>query len=77
MSETTKVTTDTDVNEASEPNSLAFSIVMFTVMFLLFAGGLYVMSLYTIEPILFMVGLGMSILSLFIAFDIIPRFFTK
>lgn len=77
MSETTKVTTDTDVNEASEPNSLIFSIVMVTVMFLLFAGGLYVMSLYTIQPILFMVGLGMSILALYIAFDIIPRFFTK
>lgn len=68
---------DADANQTSNGNSLAFSIVMFTITFVLFAAGLYVMSLYTIEPILFSVGLGMSILALFITFDIVPRFFTK
>ena len=44
---------------------------------MLFAGGLYVMSLYTIAPIWFVVGLAMSIVALFLAFDIVPRFFMK
>lgn len=69
--------TQADSNETSQGNSLAFTIVMFTLTFVLFAGGLYVMSLYTIEPLLFSVGLGMSILALFITFDTVPRFFSK
>lgn len=69
--------TEQEQNTASEGNSLGLTIVLFTLTFVLFAGGLYVMSLYTIQPILFSVGLGMSIVALFIAFDIVPRFFTK
>lgn len=64
-------------NETSQGNSLAFSGIVTAAVFLLFAGGLYVMSLYTIAPIWFVVGLAMSIVALFVAFDIIPRFFTK
>lgn len=64
-------------NETSQGYSLAFSILLTAVVLLLFAGGLYVMSLYTIAPIWFVVGLAMSIVALFLAFDIVPRFFMK
>lgn len=64
-------------NETSQGYNLGFSILLTAVVFLLFAGGLYVMSLYTIAPIWFVVGLAMSIVALFLAFDIVPRFFTK
>lgn len=56
--------------ESSGP-STAISLVLFLVLFGLFAGGLYVMSLFT--PVTFIVGLCMSLLALFLAFDIVPR----
>lgn len=64
-------------NETSQGYSLGFSILLTAVVFVLFAGGLYVMSFYTIAPIWFVVGLVMSIVALFLAFDIVPRFFMK
>lgn len=60
----------------SEGNNLVVSIVLTTVLFALFAGGLYVMSLYTIGWYLFLVGLAMCLLSLFVSFTAIPKFLT-
>ncbi|SLM91947.1 hypothetical protein [Brachybacterium nesterenkovii] len=58
----------------SEGASLGLSIVLFLVLFLAFIGGLYVMSLMT--PVLFLVGLGIVLLSLCGAFTLVPRFLT-
>lgn len=55
----------------SRGNSTAVSFVLFLVLFGLFAGGLYVLSLFT--PVTFIVGLSMSILALYLAFDLVPR----
>ncbi|MFC0674127.1 hypothetical protein [Brachybacterium hainanense] len=60
----------------SEGNGLISSIILATVLFVLFAGGFYVMSLYTVAWYLFVVGLGMSIVSLFITFSVIPKYLT-
>jgi fatty acid desaturase len=59
-----------------EGNNLAVTVVLFLVLFVLFAAGLYVMSLFTIAWWLFLVGLGMSLLSLFITFTVIPHYLT-
>ncbi|MGY5763673.1 hypothetical protein ACXET9_00560 [Brachybacterium sp. DNPG3] len=55
-----------------EGNGLVQSWILFAILFLLFAGGLYVMAFFT--PVTFLVGLGMSILALFLTFDTVPRF---
>jgi fatty acid desaturase len=59
-----------------EGNNLAVTVVLFLVLFVLFAAGLYVMSLFTIAWWLFVVGLGMSLLALFITFSVIPHYLT-
>ncbi|WP_226985994.1 hypothetical protein [Brachybacterium sp. FME24] len=61
-------------NQTSNGNNLALSIVLFIVLFALFAGGLYVMSLFT--AVTFVVGLGMCLLALLGTFDLVPRFLT-
>lgn len=61
-------------NQTSHGNNVVLSIVLFVVLFGLFAGGLYVMSLFT--AVTFLVGLGMCLFSLFLTFDLVPRFLT-
>ncbi|MGO3504056.1 MAG: hypothetical protein ACTIN5_13615 [Brachybacterium tyrofermentans] len=61
-------------NQTSNGNNLVLSIVLFVVLFVLFAAGLYVMSLFT--TVTFVVGLGMCMLALFGTFDLVPRFLT-
>lgn len=56
----------------SEGNSTVLSVVLFALLFVLFAGGLYVLSLFT--PVTFIVGLAMVLLSLYLTFDTVPRF---
>lgn len=63
-------------NVTSQGNNKVASVIMFLLLFGLFAGGLYVMGLYTIEWWLFVVGLTMSMLSLFITWSVIPRYLT-
>lgn len=58
----------------SSQNSTGLSLALTVVLFLLFAGGLYVMSLMT--PVTFCVGVGMCLLSLFITFTVIPKYLT-
>lgn len=63
-----------DSNQTSEGNNLVLSIALFTVLFLLFVGGLYVMSLFALVN--FLVGLTMCMVALFCTFDLVPRFLT-
>lgn len=74
--ESTTTDTGSQHNTTSEGNNLAVSVVLFVVLFALFVGGLYVMSLYTIATWLFLAGLAMSLLSLFFTFAVIPRHLT-
>ena len=60
----------------SEGNNLVVSIVLTTILFALFTAGLYVMSLYTIGWYLFLVGLAMCLVSLFVSFTVIPKYLT-
>lgn len=59
-------------NTTSAGNSLILSIVLFLLLFGLFVGGLYVMSLFTLWT--FVGGMAMSIVALFLTFDLVPRF---
>lgn len=61
-------------NTTSPGNNLILSFVLFLVLFGLFAGGLYVMSLFTLWT--FVGGMFMSILALYLTFDLVPRFLT-
>ncbi|PWH06899.1 hypothetical protein DEO23_08365 [Brachybacterium endophyticum] len=74
MSSTTDPHSDHARQEADTPSAHnpVVTWVLFIVVFGLFIGGLWVMSLYTIAWFLFVVGLGMCILSLFLAFQAIP-----
>ncbi|EWS79899.1 hypothetical protein [Brachybacterium phenoliresistens] len=58
----------------SEGNSLVSSVALTTILFVLFVAGLYVMSLYTVGWYLFLVGLAMCLVSLFITFTAIPKY---
>jgi uncharacterized membrane protein len=62
--------------QTAPANNLAVTVILFLVLFLLFAGGLYVMGLYTVAWWLFLVGLGMSLLALFGAFQVVPDLLT-
>lgn len=67
-------------NVTSSGNSTGLSVVLFIVLFGLFAGGLYLMSLMTMrepQPWLFMGGLTMCLVALFGTFDLVPRFLSK
>lgn len=69
-----------DENVTSKGNSLGLSIVLFVVLFGLFAGGLYVMGLISMDNpsvLTFFVGLGMCLVSLYGTFDLVPRFLSK
>ncbi|MFC7373716.1 hypothetical protein ACFQS2_15125 [Brachybacterium sp. GCM10030267] len=59
---------------ASSGNSLVLSVVLFLVLFGLFAAGLYVMSLFTMWT--FLGGLGMCLVALFASLELVPRFLT-
>ena len=63
-----------DENVTSQGNSVVLSVVLFLVLFGLFVGGLYVMSLLTVAT--FIGGLAMCLVALFCAFDLVPRFLT-
>lgn len=69
-----------DENVTSKGNNGLLSAVLFVVLFGLFAGGLYVMTLVSMdEPSagLFIGGLGMCLLALYCTFDLVPRFLNK
>ncbi|MBV7412622.1 hypothetical protein KRX56_07805 [Dermabacteraceae bacterium TAE3-ERU27] len=59
-----------------EGNSLGSSLALFIPTFGLFLAGLYMMGLFP-NPYWFMGGLTASLVSLYIAFDLIPHHFTK
>lgn len=61
-------------NTTSSGNNLLLTVVLFLVLFGLFVGGLYVMSLFTLWT--FAGGLMMCIVALFLTFDTVPRFLT-
>ncbi|MBB5831795.1 hypothetical protein [Brachybacterium aquaticum] len=63
-----------DDNVTSQGNSVVLSVVLFLVLFGLFAAGLYVMSLFTVAT--FLGGLAMCLVALFCTFDLVPRFLT-
>jgi hypothetical protein len=56
----------------SQGNSTVVSLALFVVLFGLFAAGLYVLSLGSAAT--FVGGLCMSMLALFITWELIPRF---
>lgn len=69
-----------DENVTSKGNSFGLSIVLFVVLFGLFAGGLYVMSLISMDNpsvLTFCGGLAMCIVALLATFDLVPRFLNK
>lgn len=69
-----------DDNVTSHGNSLGLSIVLFVVLFALFAAGLYVMGLISMDnPSVptFVGGLAMCLVALFGTFDLVPRFLNK
>ncbi|UEJ83522.1 hypothetical protein Bra3105_04195 [Brachybacterium halotolerans subsp. kimchii] len=74
MSSATDPHTQQPSEEASTPSAHnpVVTWVLFIVVFGLFIAGLWVMSLYTIAWFLFVIGLLMCILSLFLAFQAIP-----
>lgn len=80
VAETTRVQAHEDDNVTSKGNSTALSFVLFVVLFALFAAGLYVMSLISMDnpsPWLFVGGLGMCLASLLATFDLVPRFLSN
>ena len=80
VADATGVTTHQDENVTSKGNSTALSVVLSLVLFALFAGGLYVMGLISMEnpsPMLFVGGLTMCIVALLGTFDLVPRFLSK
>ncbi|WP_394216049.1 hypothetical protein [Brachybacterium vulturis] len=69
-----------DENVTSKGNSVGLSIVLFAVLFGLFAGGLYVMSLITMEDphvLVFCGGMAMCLVALYATFDLVPRFLNR
>ncbi|MCL6421873.1 hypothetical protein Bequi_00485 [Brachybacterium sp. JHP9] len=64
-------------NATSQGNSFASSLVLSLVLFVMFVAGLWVMGLYTIAWWWFGVGLVLCIVSLFLAFDLVPRLLAK
>ena len=80
VTETPRAQVHEDENVTSKGNSLGLSIVLFAVLFGLFVGGLYVMSLISMEdpsPLSFCVGLVMCLVALLGTFDLVPRFLNK
>lgn len=69
-----------DQNVTSTGNNPILSIVLFVILFGLFAGGLYVMGLISMDNpsvLTFCGGLAMCLVSLLATFDLVPRFLNK
>lgn len=75
VADATRTEVHEDDNVTSRGNGTVLSVVLFVVLFGLFAGGLYVMALFT--PVTFLVGLGMCMLALYCTFDLVPRFLSR
>lgn len=74
VAETSRAHGREDENVTSQGNSIVLSVVLFLVLFGLFAAGLYVMTLFT--AVTFIAGLAMCLVALFCTFDLVPRFLT-
>lgn len=74
VAETSRAHGREDENVTSQGNSVVLSVVLFLVLFGLFAAGLYVMTLFT--AVTFIAGLAMCLVALFCTFDLVPRFLT-
>lgn len=74
VAETSRAHGREDENVTSQGNSVVLSVVLFLVLFGLFAAGLYVMTLFT--AVTFVAGLAMCLVALFCTFDLVPRFLT-
>lgn len=69
-----------DDNVTSTGNSVVVSIVLFVLLFGLFAAGLYVMGLISMQNhsvLAFCGGLGMCMVALYATFDLVPRFLNR
>ncbi|HJG51922.1 hypothetical protein FM106_02305 [Brachybacterium faecium] len=80
VADETRARTHADENVTSKGNSVVLSVVLFVVLFGLFAGGLYVMGLTSMQNPsigLFTGGLGMCMVALYGTFDLVPRFLNK
>lgn len=72
MSEKTSTVAAREPETTSEGNSTVVSLAVFVVLFAVFCAGLYIMSLFT--PVTFIVGMIISIIALYVTFDLVPRF---
>lgn len=80
VADATRAEAREDENVTSKGNNVVLSAVLFVVLFGLFAAGLYVMGLISMDDPsagLFVGGLGMCIVSLYCTFDLVPRFLNK
>jgi hypothetical protein len=80
VAEETRTQVHEDENVTSKGNSLVLSSVLFVVLFGLFAAGLYVMGLISMENpsvLAFCGGLAMCLVALYATFDLVPRFLNK
>lgn len=74
VADATDARTRQDENVTSKGNNTVVSVVLFIVLFGLFVGGIYMMSLFAAMP--FIIGLAMSMAALLGTFDLVPRFLT-
>lgn len=72
MSENKSTAVATEPETTSEGHSTVVSLAVFVVLFAVFCAGLYIMSLFTVAT--FLGGLALSILALFVTFELVPRF---
>src|SRR5699024_5106161 len=80
VTETPRAQVHEDENVTSKGNSLGLSIVLFAVLFGLFVGGLYVMSLISMDDpsvLSFCGGLTMCLVALYASFHLVLRFLNK
>ena len=74
VADATDARTRQDENVTSKGNNTVVSVVLFIVLFGLFVGGIYMMSLFAAMP--FIIGLAMSMVALLGPVDLVPRFLT-
>lgn len=72
VADATDARTRQDENVTSTGNNPVVSVVLFIVLFGIFVGGLYMMSLFAVTP--FLIGLAMCLAALYLTFDTVPRF---
>ncbi|HEX7351032.1 hypothetical protein [Brachybacterium sp.] len=80
VADATRAEAREDENVTSKGNGLVLSVVLSFVLFALFAGGLYVMGLISMDNpsvLTFCGGLAMCIVALLGTFDLVPRFLSK